>query len=81
MRFRADMTTSVTDLIRAAYAKDEQCVALLRSLRSDESKDLYIVLSARLRARLHRYSIDQGQLCYSTDVENSLVSLYIVMMS
>ena len=63
-RYRADLTmsllTSVTDLIREAYAKDEQCVALLRALGSEEFKDLDIELSARLRARLHRYSIDNG---------------------
>ena len=30
------LSSSVTDLIRMAYAKDEQCVALLRALGSDE---------------------------------------------
>ena len=58
-------------LIRSAYAKDEHCVALLRALGRQEFKDSYIDLSARLRARLHRYSIDQGLLCYSTDVEDT----------
>ena len=48
------LSSSVTDLIRAAYAKDEQCVALLRALGSEEFKDSDIELSARLRARLHR---------------------------
>ena len=33
------LSSSVTDLIRAAYAKDEQCVALLRALGSEEFKD------------------------------------------
>ena len=54
------LSSSVTDLIRGAYAKDEQCVALLRALGSEEFKDSDIELSARLRARLHRYSIDNG---------------------
>ena len=64
------LSSSVTDLIRKAYAKDEHCVALLRALGSEEFKDSDIKLSARLRARLHRYPIDQGLLCYSTDVED-----------
>ena len=49
------LSSSVTDLIRSAYAKDEHCVALLRALESEEFKDSDIDLSARLRARLHRY--------------------------
>ena len=28
-------------------------------------------MSARLRARLHRYSIDNGLLCYRTDIEDN----------
>ena len=63
------MSSSITDLIRTAYAKDEQCVALLRALGSDEFKNSDIELSARSRARLHRYSIVDGLLCYCTDVE------------
>ena len=74
-RYRADLTmsliTSVTDLIRAAYAKDEQCVALLRALGSEEFKDSDIELSARLRARLHRYSIHNFLLCYRTSIEDN----------
>ena len=65
------LSSSVTDLIRSAYAKDEHCVALLRALGSEEFNDSDIKLSARLRARLHRYSIDQGMLCYSTDMEDT----------
>ena len=65
------LSCSITDLIRVAYAKDEQCVAMLRALGSDEFKDSDIKLSARSRARLHRYSIDNGLLCYSTDVEDT----------
>ena len=65
------LSSSVTDLIRTSYARDEPCVALLRALGSEEFKDSDIELSARLRARLHRYSIDQGLLCYSTDVDDT----------
>ena len=65
------LSSSFTDLIRAAYAKDEQCVSLLQALGSEEFKDLDIELSARLRARLHRYSIDKGLLCYRTDIEDN----------
>ena len=79
MRYRADLTmilltslrSSVTDLIRAAYAKDEQCVALLRALGSEEFKESDIEWSTRLRARLHRYSIDNVLRCYRTDIEDS----------
>ena len=65
------LSSSVTDLIRAAYAKDEQCVALLRALGSEEFRDSDIELSARLRARLHRYSIDNVLRCYRTDIEDN----------
>ena len=65
------LSSSVTDLIRAAYAKDEQCVALLRALGSEEFNDSDIELSARSRARLHRYSIDNGLLYYRTDTADT----------
>ena len=58
-------------LIRSAYAKDEHCVALLRDIGSEEFKDSDIGLLASLRARLHRYFIDQVLLCYSTDMEDT----------
>ena len=58
------LSSSVTDLILASSAKDEQCVALLRALGSDEFKDSYINLSARSRPRLHLYSFDNVLLCY-----------------
>ena len=65
------LSSSVTELIRAAYAKDEQFVALLHALRSEEFKDSDIELSARLRVRLRRYSIDSGLLCHRTDIEDN----------
>ena len=40
---------------------------MLRALGNDEFKESDIKLSARSRARLHRYSIDDGLLCYRTD--------------
>ena len=52
------LSSSVTAISRTAYVKDEHCVSLLRALRSEEFKDSDIELSARLRATLHRYSID-----------------------
>ena len=67
----AILSSSVTDLIRASYAKDEQCVSLLRDLGSDEFKDSDIKLSASSRARLHRYSIDHGLMCYCTDAADT----------
>ncbi|GMF56535.1 unnamed protein product [Phytophthora fragariaefolia] len=42
------------------------CVALLKALGSKEFKDSDKELSARLRARLHRYSFDGRLLSYST---------------
>ncbi|CAI5731707.1 unnamed protein product [Peronospora farinosa] len=66
------LSASIIDLIRSAYAKDDHCIALLHALGSDEFKDSDIKLSARLRASLHRYSIDQGLLYYCTDVADPL---------
>ena len=65
------LSSSITDLIRASYAKDGQCVALLHALGSDEFKDSDIKLSASSRARLHRYTIDNGLLCYCTDTTDT----------
>ena len=62
------LSSSLSNLIRAACARDDSCLALLRALESKEFKDLDIKMSARLRASLHRYSIDQGMLYYRTDV-------------
>ena len=47
------LSSSITDLIRASYAKNDQCVALLRALGSDELNDSAIELSVRSRARLN----------------------------
>ena len=47
------LSSSVTDLLRMAYDKDEHCVALLRALGSEEFKDSDIDLPSRLRVRLH----------------------------
>ena len=62
---------SFLDLICVAYARNDHCVALQHALESEEFKDSDINLSARMRASLHRYSIDQGLLCYCTDVEDA----------
>ena len=53
------------------YPRDSQCVALFHALGSEEYKDLDSGLSARLRASLHRYLIDNGLLCYRTDVADT----------
>ncbi|GMF39394.1 unnamed protein product [Phytophthora fragariaefolia] len=60
------VTSSIPDLIRASYASDDMCVALLKALGSKEFEDSDKELSARLRARLHRYAFDGGLLYYST---------------
>ncbi|KAG2769605.1 hypothetical protein PC116_g6425 [Phytophthora cactorum] len=44
------VTSSVFDLIRAAYAHDDMCVALLRALGSEEFKNSDKELSRRLRS-------------------------------
>ncbi|KAG3055450.1 hypothetical protein PI124_g7815 [Phytophthora idaei] len=63
--------SSVPDLMRAAYAHDDMCVALLRAIESKEFKDSDKDLSGRLRASLHRYTLDGGLLYYSTDPEDA----------
>ncbi|KAG2999558.1 hypothetical protein PC121_g22841 [Phytophthora cactorum] len=65
------VTSSVFDLIRAAYAHDDMCVALLRALGSEAFKNSDKELSRRLRASLHRYTLDGGLLYYSTDPEDA----------
>ncbi|KAG3147925.1 hypothetical protein PI126_g12680 [Phytophthora idaei] len=64
------VTSSVFDLIRAAYAHD-MCAALLRALGSEEFKNSDKELSRRLRASLHRYTLDDVLLYYSTDSEDA----------
>ncbi|KAI9981167.1 hypothetical protein PInf_010852 [Phytophthora infestans] len=66
------VTSSVPDLIRGAYAQDDMCVALLRDLSSQAFEDSDKELSGRLRARLHRNSLDGGQLYNCTDSEDNL---------
>ena len=46
-------------------------MALFHALGSEEYKDSNSQLSARLQASLHRYSIDNGRLCYCTDVADT----------
>ncbi|KAG2795700.1 hypothetical protein PC118_g18651 [Phytophthora cactorum] len=65
------VTSSMLDLIRAAYAHDDMCIALLRGLGSDEFKNSDNELSGRLCASLHRYTLDGGMLYYSTDPEDA----------
>ncbi|KAG3196275.1 hypothetical protein PC128_g7805 [Phytophthora cactorum] len=65
------LTSSVPDLIRAAYAHDDMYVALQRALGSEEFKNSDKELSRRLRASLHRYTLDGGLLYYSTDPEDA----------
>ncbi|GMF52145.1 unnamed protein product [Phytophthora fragariaefolia] len=60
------VTPSVPDLIRASYASDDMCVALLKALGSKAFEDSDKDLSARPIARLHRYAFDDGLLYYST---------------
>ncbi|GMF55629.1 unnamed protein product [Phytophthora fragariaefolia] len=60
------VTSSIPDLIRASYASDAMCVALLKALGSKGFEDSDMELSARLHARLHRCAFDGGLLYYST---------------
>ncbi|KAG3195861.1 hypothetical protein PC128_g8146 [Phytophthora cactorum] len=65
------VTSSVFDLIRAAYAHDDMFVALLRALGREEFKNSDKELPRRLRASLHRYTLDGELLYYSTDPEDA----------
>ncbi|GMF46722.1 unnamed protein product [Phytophthora fragariaefolia] len=60
------VTSSIPDLNRASYASAAVCFALLKALGSKEFEDSDKDLSARLRARLHRYAFDGALLYYST---------------
>ena len=44
---------------------------MLRALGSEEFKDSDITLSVRSRARIHRFSIDNGLSCYRTDAADT----------
>ena len=46
-------------------------MASVHVLGSEEYKESDSPLSARLRASLHRYFIDNGLLCYRTDVADT----------
>ncbi|OWZ04388.1 RxLR effector protein [Phytophthora megakarya] len=52
MAHGTSVASSITELIRAAYAHDDACISLLRALGSIEFKDSDVKLSVRLRARL-----------------------------
>ena len=65
------LSSPIKELIRVTYPRDSQCVALFHALGSEEYKDSDSQLSARLRASLHRYSIDNVLLCYNTDVADT----------
>jgi hypothetical protein len=73
------VTSSVPDLIRAAYAHDDMCVALIRALGSKEFENSDKPLSARLRASLHRYTVEDGLLYNSTVLRTLLVSWSLMM--
>ncbi|GMF54598.1 unnamed protein product [Phytophthora fragariaefolia] len=60
------VTSSIPDLIRASYARDDMCVALLKALGSKVFEDSDKELSARLCARLYRYAFDVRLLYSST---------------
>ena len=46
-------------------------MALFHALGSEDYKESDSQLLARLRASLHRYFIDNGLLCYRTDVADT----------
>ncbi|KAJ8566168.1 hypothetical protein ON010_g6957 [Phytophthora cinnamomi] len=70
------VTSSLQDQIRAAYAKDDTCVALLKALGSKEFEVSGAGLSARLRARLQRYTLDGGLLFYNTGPKGNASRCY-----
>ena len=62
------VTSPIPELIRSAYAENDQCVALLQALKITESS---YQLSARLRAQLQRFSIDNNLFLYCTDAADT----------
>ena len=54
------LSSLIEEIIRVAFPRYLQCVALFHALGHEEYKDSDSQLSARLRASLHRYSIDNG---------------------
>ncbi|CAH0481086.1 unnamed protein product [Peronospora belbahrii] len=60
------VSSSVTDRIRLAYARDESCVAIIQALGSAEFENAKAKLSPRNRSKLHRYTRTVGLLYYST---------------
>ncbi|GMF42705.1 unnamed protein product [Phytophthora fragariaefolia] len=64
------VTSPIPDLIRASYASDDMCDALLKAFGSKEFEDSDKELSARLRTRLHRYAFDGGLRYYSTESDD-----------
>ncbi|OWZ09344.1 LOW QUALITY PROTEIN: polyprotein [Phytophthora megakarya] len=67
----AHRTSSITELIRAAYAHDDACVALLCALGNVKFKDSDVELSARSGARIYRNFLDGVLLYYSTGSEDA----------
>jgi hypothetical protein len=65
------VTSPVMDLVHATYARDHMRVALLRALGSKKFENSDKTLSARLRASLHRYSVTDGLMYYSTGAEDT----------
>lgn len=65
------VASSITDLIRAAYAKNDHCINLLRAVGSERLHNADIKLSTRLRTSFHQCSIDQGLLSDCTDATDS----------
>ena len=57
------LESSLLSKIRTAYQADEPCAQLLRHFSGAESQEK---LSARTRSRLHRYSVADGVLYFST---------------
>ena len=62
------LSSPIGDLIHMAYPRNSQCVTLFRALGCDEYTDSDTSLSTRLRASLHRHSINNGLLSCRTDV-------------
>lgn len=65
------MRSSLTDQIRAAYARDKPLVAFLQALGSAKFKKSDIILSAWVRARVHRYTLGDRLLYYRTSLKRN----------
>ena len=73
------LQSPISDLIRADYFRDDHCIDLLCAIGREKFKDSDLKVSARLRARLHRYSIYQIYCAIAQIPRTPLVLLFYML--